>query len=203
MSEVNASFPTVTPSAVPMVRTKPRRIEATGTVLSFDVERAHGYIECDQPDIGTVVLKAGILRRAGHTTIFGGSRLSFELLQKGERYIIYRITRIDHSEARRVNSDVLEFANTRMETQSGYKQARISCYKRDAGYGFLSLEDGTGDVFFHIKTVVKCGLADLYVGQPVLVRHAEADRGLIATEIISDRAPGKNRGIRSAWIVGR
>ena len=61
--------------------------------------------------------------------------------------------------------------------------ATVKWFNPDKGYGFVSQSDNARDVFIHMVTLRRSGVANLEPGQNVEVRIAEGPKGPQATEI--------------------
>jgi CspA family cold shock protein len=57
----------------------------------------------------------------------------------------------------------------------------VKWYKVDKGFGFITIEDTTQDVFIHKTVLQKSGLATLEPGQPVQMRYHDVVKGREAT----------------------
>jgi len=53
----------------------------------------------------------------------------------------------------------------------------------DKGYGFITLEDGSDDVFFHAASLEGVQFSDLKVGDEMSFDVVEGDRGLKAVYV--------------------
>ena len=75
---------------------------------------------------------------------------------------------------------------------SGYEIAIVKWFNRVKGFGFLTRGEGTEDIFLHMETVRRYGLAELKPGDSVLVRYGDGPKGLMATEV---RPLGRRRPV--------
>ncbi len=160
-------------------------IEIGGVIKWFDVSKGYGFIVPDNglPDI---LLHVTCLRRDGYQTAYEGARVVAEVLQRPKGYQCFRILSMDDSTAIPLSS--LPPANTRVVVAptSGLERAIVKWFNRLRGFGFLTRGEGTPDIFVHMETLRRFGLAELRPGQSVLVRFGPGPKGLMAAEVRPD-----------------
>jgi CspA family cold shock protein len=72
---------------------------------------------------------------------------------------------------------------------SGLERAQVKWFNRLRGFGFLTRGEGTEDIFVHMETLRRYGLAELRPGQFVLVRYGPGAKGLMAAEVRPEGGP--------------
>ena len=66
---------------------------------------------------------------------------------------------------------------------SGLEPATVKWFNRLRGFGFLTRGDGSADIFVHMETLRRYGIAELKPGDKVLVRYGDGSKGSMAAEV--------------------
>ncbi|WP_181704107.1 cold-shock protein [Chthonobacter albigriseus] len=158
-------------------------IEVAGTIKWFDVAKGFGFIVPDEPGMSDVLLHVTCLRRDGYQTAYEGARVVCEVLNRQKGLQALRILSMDESTA--VHPSQLPPSRTHVQVvpNSGLEQAVVKWFNRIRGFGFLTRGEGTEDIFVHMETLRRYGIAELRPGQTVLVRFGDGPKGLMAAEI--------------------
>lgn len=160
-------------------------IELVGAIKWFDVSKGYGFVIPDDPSIGDVLLHATCLRQDGHATAHEGARVVC-LARRGERgFQVLKILSMDSSTAIRPHDGDGGRAMA-VVAESGLERAIVKWFNRSKGFGFLTRGEGTADIFVHMETLRRFGVAELRPGQVVLVRYGRGNKGLMAAEIHPD-----------------
>jgi cold shock protein len=106
-----------------------------------------------------------------------------EALQRPRGLQAFRILSMDESTA--VHPTQMPPARTHVTVAptSGLERAQVKWFNRLRGFGFLTRGEGTPDIFVHMETLRRYGLAELRPGQVVLVRYGPGPKGLMAAEV--------------------
>ena len=157
-------------------------IEIAGQIKWFDVAKGYGFIVPDN-QLPDVLLHVTVLRRDGFQTAYEGARIVVEVLNRPRGLQALRVKAMDESTA--LHPSQLPPARTHVQITptSGYERCTVKWFNRTKGFGFLTLGDTGQDVFIHMETLRRYGIAELRPGQVVLARFGEGPKGLMAAEI--------------------
>jgi CspA family cold shock protein len=158
-------------------------IEVAGSIKWFDVAKGFGFIVPDDPGLPDILLHVTCLRRDGYQTAYEGSRVVCEVLNRPKGLQAFRIMSMDETTA--VHPSQLPPSRTHVQIAptSGLEPALVKWFNRIRGFGFLTRGEGTEDIFVHMETLRRYGIAELRPGQTVLVRYGPGPKGLMAAEI--------------------
>jgi cold shock protein len=163
--------------------------EVAGAIKWFDVSKGYGFIVPDS-GAGDVLLHVTTLRRSGFQTAHEGARVVCEA-QKGLKGLqVFRVLSMDDSTAIHPSQSSAGRTHVQVTPVGGYEIAIVKWFNRVKGFGFLTRGEGTEDIFLHMETVRRFGLAELKPGDSVLVRYGDGPKGLMAAEVRALDAKG-------------
>jgi CspA family cold shock protein len=163
-------------------------VELSGVIKWFDVSKGYGFIVPDNgmPDI---LLHVTCLRRDGFQVAYEGARVVVEVLQRARGLQAFRVVSMDESTAVHPAQMPPPRTHVTVTATSGLERAQVKWFNRLRGFGFLTRGEGTPDIFVHMETLRRFGLAELRPGQTVLVRFGPGPKGLMAAEVRPDGGP--------------
>lgn len=148
-----------------------------GQVKWFDPSRGYGFVTADD-GAGDVLISAGTLRDAGQDTAAEGATIVCEAVRREKGLQAIRILEFDATTACPSRRGGPDYAPA-----GPFVDAEVKWFSRVRGYGFLTQNDGSGDIFVHMETVRAAGLGELTTGQPVRVSISEGPKGRLAAAV--------------------
>ncbi len=170
-----------------------------GTMKWFDPVRGYGFMVPAQPDGSSdVLVHYSLVREHGRRTLPEGATLTCAVVARDRGRQARRIIDIDLSTAigpdpetaasrtaDRVNPQAM------VDAAGPFETVAVKWFNRLKGYGFVVRSTAGADaedIFIHMETVRRAGLAELLPGQALRVRVAPGHKGplAVAAETVDD-----------------
>lgn len=162
----------------------------TGTVKWFDPVRGYGFMVPSDGEGSDVLVHFTVVRDIGRRTLPEGATLHCAVVARDRGRQARRIIDLDLSTAIGPDPETAAArAADRVDPQlmaaaaGPFEPVEVKWFNRLKGYGFVTRPGSDEDIFVHMETVRRAGLAELEPGQTLQARVAPGHKGPLAVTI--------------------
>jgi CspA family cold shock protein len=166
-------------------------VRLTGTMKWFDATRGFGFLVSDEAD-GDILVHFSVLKEHDRRSLPEGALVECLVVEQERGLQARKVLSIDLSQAVMPEPQRASGASSAeridpsalLDLAGEFESVRVKWFNRLKGYGFLVREEADGqDIFVHMETVRRGGLADLAPDQPLRARIAAGRKGPLAVEV--------------------
>lgn len=163
-------------------------LAVSGVLKWFDVTRGFGFVVADDPSVGDVLIHFSILQPHGRRSLPEGARVDCLAVQRDRGFQASEIIGIDLSNAvepaiRMRQGDDRVDPSTLVENAGPFEPVTVKWFNRLKGYGFLVRGADSADIFVHMETLRRAGIAEVEPDRRLRARIVEGRKGPLAVVV--------------------
>jgi cold shock protein len=163
-------------------------VRVSGRVKWFDATRGFGFVIADECD-GDILLHFSVLKEHDRRSLPEGALVEVEVVRQNRGLQASRVLSIDLSQAAIVRpAPAINLADRAdraalLDEAGPFEPVEVKWFNRVKGYGFVNRVNDPADIFLHMETVRRSGIAELEPGQLAEARIASGKKGLTAVAL--------------------
>lgn len=166
-------------------------VVAWGTLKWFDVTRGFGFLVADDAELGDILIHFSVLQPHGRRSLPEGARVKCEAVKRDRGMQAREILEIDLSTAieppeRRSRENDRVDPVALIDSAGPFEEAAVKWFNRLKGYGFLVRVRDGADVFVHMETLRRAGIAEVEPEEPIRARIVDGRKGPLAVMVERD-----------------
>jgi CspA family cold shock protein len=157
-----------------------------GVIKWFDATRGFGFAVADDAALGDILVHFSVLEPHGRRSLPEGARVETLAVQRGRGYQARQIVAIDLAGAvedagrrGRDRGDRIDPVAL-IDAAGPFEPAAVKWFNRLKGYGFLVRESDGADVFVHMETLRRAGIAAVMPEERLRARVVAGRKGPLA-----------------------
>ena len=172
----------------PSPAARPAGLAVARTLKWFDVTRGFGFIVADDPTIGDVLIHFSVLQPHGRRSLPEGARVDCLAVLRERGFQANEIVSIDLTNAieqpirMRQGDDRVDPAAL-VENAGPFEAVTVKWFNRLKGYGFLVRDADSADIFVHMETLRRAGIAEVEPDRRLRARIVEGRKGPLAVVV--------------------